>query len=279
MKKANKYRLRSLIALFFSFLFALLLCLMLVAISIKGGLCSKQIFLRSVSNSDYYEVLYERLNQNMDTLLAKAKLPKKVGEGVLSESQVYIDGKVYITSVLEGKHPTIDTTEIESMLRANIEAYLTEQEISVEAMQSGITEIVDTVVIDYENSLQFKLADYFYDYTRIYHAWANKVLLVNAILDPILILLLLLMHRKKYHGMRYLIYATSSATASMLIYTSYRMHHLSIPGGDNLDGYYQQMADAYLREAAMQGYYISLIGAILVVVCIAVTYLLKKSKI
>lgn len=273
--KKNQYRLRGLVCLLLSFLLTLLLGVLFLSISIQAGIGNPDIFSKSVSSSEYYEVLYEKLNTHMYSLLEKAKLPHSVGEGVISENQVYIDGKVYINSVLKGRHPVIETAEIEEKLQDNIVQYLQEQGIETEPMADGIREIVDTVVIDYNNSLQFKLADYFYEYSSLYHKWGTVVLLVNLILVPIIVFLLLFTHHRKYHGMPYISYAVLSATIINTIVTAYSQR--SVKGWSILQGdeFYRQMAFNYLHEGIMQGYYISIAGGILLLVLLMVTVRMK----
>ncbi|MFA9464594.1 MAG: hypothetical protein ACERKN_09930 [Velocimicrobium sp.] len=278
MMKMSKYRLRNLISSLISFFLSLLLTILFLSISFRVGICSQEIFLHSVSNSDYYEVLYDKLSSHMYALLDRAKLPERVGEGVISESQVYIDGKVYINSVLKGKHPSIETTEIEDKLRSNIENYLTEQSIPLEPMKDGIDEIIDTVVIDYKNSLQFKLADYFYDYSASYATWENRILIFNLIVDPILILFLLFLHRKKHHALRYVSYAAISATIANTLFVMYRMRVVESHSILQGDTFYQQMVHSYIKDGIAQGYYISIAGGILFLISLSITQILKRHK-
>lgn len=278
MEKRNRYKLKEWMSIFLSFLLSLLLSTLLLSISVQVGIGSQKIFVHSVSNGDYYKLLYDKLNSNMDALLEKANLPDYVGEGVISENQVYIDGKVYINSVLKGKHPTIDTTGIDKKLRKNVEAYLSEHSIPLESLKDGIDEVVDTVVIDYKNTLSFKFADYFYEYSKIYQKWGTIVLLTNVILCPIILGVLFSIHKRKHRVIRYISYATITATAINILYTILGLQYIQnlelLQGSSS----YHQMAKAYLIEGISQGYYISMAGAMVFFILLAITKLLKNTK-
>lgn len=274
--KKKKNASRTIISLILSFFLALLFTAILICVSFSAGLCNVEIFSHSVSDSDYYDTLYEKLNGNLEELLVQAKLPKSVGEGVLSRSQVYVDGKVYVNSVLEGKQPKIETSEIEEKLQLNIETYLEEKEISAKQVKQGVDEIIDTVIIDYKNSLEFKLVDYFKEYRNLYSTWVIRILIFSFILSAVDIFLLLCIHPRKHRAVRYVTYAALAATISNFIYTYYCVR--SIQSWDVLKSGsdYSRMVEEYLRVGISQGYYISLIGAVLFLVLLTVTKLLKK---
>lgn len=277
--KSNKtqHRIRFVINLILSFILTLLLTTILYSLSLRVGICNQDIFVRSVSDSTYYEELYENLTQHLNMMLEKAKLPSSVGEGVIDDSQVYIDGKVYITSVLQGKHPEIETEEIEEKLKTNIEEYLVSKDVPMDKMEAGIDEIVDSILIDYRNTLEFKMADYFYEYSQTYGHITQIVLLVSTILSLIIIVLLLMTHHRKYRGIRYISYAMISATLLNLILILQYSRQIA-NWNINTDSFYYQMIQNYLNEGTRQGYYICVGGMIVCIVLLATTRLLKKQK-
>lgn len=278
MKNKSKSTSRKIVCLILSFLLSLLISAIFLCISAGIGICNVEIFTHNVADSTYYDTLYTRLNENLLTLLEQAEMPKSVGKDVLSQNQVYIDGRVYVNATLEGKHPEINTDDIEKKLLENINNYLDEKGIPKEKVEEGINEIVDTMVIDYRNSLSLKIVDYFYNYRQSFLSWIYKIV-IGSLLGVILITVLLIgLYKRKHRSIRYISYAVLTASIVNLFYTVRAagiVRQWEFAGNDS---YYSKMVKEYLMEALNSGYYMTIAGIILFFVFLVLTKTLKKQN-
>lgn len=273
----QKRKLHFLINLILSFILTLFVTAFLIAAGVYTGICRHDNFVRQIGQSEYYESLYEKLTGQLQMMLKEAKLPEELGKDVIKESQVYIDGQVYITSVLEGKQPEIETDEIREKLTDNIHNYLAEKEIPVEYLKQGIEEIVDTILIDYRNTLEFKMADYFYEYSQRYRNTAALIMFGCGFGSLFLTIVFLLTNKKKYRGLRFVNYAVVSAAILNTVITfqaGKMLNDFSLEG----EGYYPGMMKGYLQNSYVQGYYMSVCAVLVFILLFALTLFLKKYK-
>ncbi len=273
----GKRQARKVTAFLLSLLLTIVITIVMIAGSFRLGICNSSIFVKNVFDNDFYEALYEQLDNELKYLLWEQELPIHLAEGVFVDSQIYIDGKTYINSVLNGKEPKINTTKIEETLTQNIKNYLEEkgQDIEKTSIKKKIETIVTKTTSNYKNNISFTLADYFYEFSTQYGKVTNFIFLCGGILVLGMITILLGIYHRKYRALRYVIYATVTATISNTLYTMYATKILTVANISGNDLYYK-MVENYLKEASTQGYFISLVGVVFIITILLLIHMGKK---
>ncbi len=273
----EKRQARKVTAFLLSLLLTIVITIMMLAGSFRLGICNSSIFVKNVFDNDFYEDLYEQLDNELKFLLWEQELPIHLAEGVFVDSQIYIDGKTYINSVLNGKEPKINTTKIEETLTQNIKNYLEEkgQDIEKTSVKKKIETIVTKTASNYKNNISFTLADYFYQFSIQYEKVTNLIFLCGGVIVLGIIAILLGIYRRKYRALRYVIYAIVTATISNTFYTMYTTKILTVA---NVSGnvLYYKMVENYLKEASRQGYFISLVGIVFLITTFLLIHMGKK---
>ena len=272
----NKRKARKITSLVLALFLAIIISVMMIAVSFRIGICNKDIFIQNMFDNTYYESLYEDMQNRLKLALWEASLPVSLADGVLQDSQVYIDGKNYINSVLNGKEPKSNTAKIEEKLTQNIESYLKENKSNADIAASKIEEIVNTVAADYKNSTAFLSADYFYQYQIHYVKVTNILLIAGTALCFIIIVMLLEMYHRKYRALRYVVYAVTTSTVVNTLYTAHLTKMLTVGNMISESGNYYQMVENYLIESSRQGYYVSLAGVVLTATLLLLIKVTKK---
>ena len=275
-----KRQARKLTAFSLSLLLTLVLTVMMLAGSFRLGVCNQTIFVRNVFDNDFYEDLYEQLDNDLKFLLWEEELPIELADNVFVDSQIYIDGKTYINSVLKGKEPKINTAKIEETLTKNGKAYLEKKaeqvgETKLKSIQKKIETIISETKQNYETNISLKLANYFYEFTTKYEKITTFILVGGLVLSAIFIVLLLAIYHRKYRALRYVLYATITATIANTLYVIYMTTILTVSNVTGNQLYYE-MVENYLKEAGKQGYFVSLVGVVLVITTFLFIHMNKK---
>lgn len=273
----EKRQARKVTAFLLSLLLTIVITTMMIAGSFRLGICNPSIFVKNVFDNSFYESLYEELDNELKYLLWEQELPIHLADNVFVDSQIYIDGKTYINSVLNGKEPKINTTKIEETLTQNIKTYLEEkgQDIEKTSVKKKIETIVTKTASNYKNNISLTLADYFYQFSIQCEKVTNLIFLCGGILVLGIIAILLGIYHRKYRALRYVIYAIVTATISNTLYTMYATKRLTIT---NVSGnaLYYQMVENYLKEASRQGYFISLVGVVFIITILLLIHMGNK---
>ncbi len=273
----QKRQVRKLAALLLSLLLTIITTVMMIAESFRLGICNQDIFVRNVFDNSFYEALYEQLDNDLKLLLWEQEFPIHLAEGVFQDSQIYIDGKTYINSVLNGKETKVNTTKIEETLAQNVETYLEErgEDIEKTSVKKKIEKIVNVTAENYKNNISLSLTDYFYEFCTKYEKLTNIIFLSGTIAGFITIVLLLGMYHRKYRAFRYIVYAITTAAICNTYYTMHLTRGLTV---ENVSGnkLYYQMVENYLKEASRQGYFVSLAGVVLAITVLVIIHMSKK---
>lgn len=278
MHGMGKSRLRKIVSILITVIFTVLIIILMACGGLISGLYNKQLLNDALSKSSFYQEQYESLSQQLLTLLDDMGMPESVAQGVLTEDQVYVDGKAYLNSALNGRTRVPDTTAITKKLRENISLYLTENQVEASQVKVGINQVVNRFQIDYQNTISFRYIDRFV-------AGREKCLKVVKVLVPItsiclvaVTVWLLMLYRHKHKAIRYLACGTAAGTIL------YGLFAISIRGRISVENLiagqsaYQDFISRYLKMAMNQQYFMVLVGVIAFLVLTLLIPILRRQE-
>lgn len=278
-KHASVGRYKNIISYVLSVFVALSLLTVFWGVTIKTGLFNTDIVKDSLGLSGYYEYKAETINGNLKNMLSDAGIGKEAAEDVITNRMVLIDTNNYISGEIEGKAKDSNTDELEASLAANIRSYFEEQGITAGAeLNEYINRFVSAAAADYRANITFPFISYYLKSVDSYRSAVNRLIIIPVPIILLCFVLLILMHRMKYRGIRYFGYGVCAASLLEVI-TSMIMkkNFMGIVAGH--EGVYSDFIKIYISDAMSQGIYSALAGFILFGIIIIVTYYCRKKAV
>lgn len=272
-------RYKNIISYVLSVFVALSLLAVFWGVTIKTGLFNTDIVKDSLGLSGYYEYKAETINGNLKNMLSDAGIGEEAAEDVITNRMVLIDTNNYISGEIEGKAKDYNTDELEASLTANIRSYFEEQGITADAeLNEYINRFVSAAAADYSSNIAFPFISYYLKSVDSYRSAVNWLIIIPVPIILLCFVLLILMHRMKYRGIRYFGYGVCAASLLEVI-TSMIMkkNFMGIVAGH--EGVYSDFIKKYISDAMGQGIYSALAGFILFGIIIIVTYYCRKKAI
>lgn len=272
-------RYKNIISYVLSVFVALSLLAVFWGVTIKTGLFNTDIVKDSLGLSGYYEYKAETINGNLKNMLSDAGIGEEAAEDVITNRMVLIDTNNYISGEIEGKAKDYNTDELEASLTANIRSYFEEQGITADAeLNEYINMFVSAAAADYSSNIAFPFISYYLKSVDSYRSAVNWLIIIPVPIILLCFVLLILMHRMKYRGIRYFGYGVCAASLLEVI-TSMIMkkNFMGIVAGH--EGVYSDFIKKYISDAMGQGIYSALAGFILFGIIIIVTYYCRKKAI
>lgn len=263
---------------------SLCLCIALTAVilmtSISFGFFRDSVFLGAMSDMKYYEELAEQLQSDLEQVVSAYHIPKSAVEGVIRADQVYLDGYENLTHAVQGKSYEADVTHVTENLGACLEAYAEAHGILAEqAVQTASESITHAMSQEYGRMLSFPFADAYYHAKQICEQWKLWIYGVSGAVALACSVLLLLLHHRRYHGMRQIDHAALAATISGAVIggiAAYQILHMEILSEQNA---YADMVRAYFLEALKKGVWSVIIGFAVWFVLLIVTAEMREKRI
>lgn len=198
-------------------LLSLCLCMALTAIilmtSVGFGFFRDSVFLQAMSDMNYYEELAAQLQDDLEQVVATYHIPETAVRDVIRPEQVYLDGYENLTHAIRGKSYEADITHVTEDLQERLDTYAEEHDIQTEqAVQSATQRITHAMSQEYGRMLSFPFASAYYNAKQTYEQMCPWIYGGCTVSTLICGGLLLLLHHKKYHGMRQIDHAVLAAT-------------------------------------------------------------------
>lgn len=281
MKKIDT---KSMFKKFICELLSLSLCIALTAVmlmtSVSFGFFQDSVFLRAMSDMDYYKELAEQLQSDLEQVVGSYHIPAQAVEGVIHADQVYLDGYENLTHAVRGKSYEADVTHVTTDLSACLEAYAKEHEIQAEqSVKVATASITHAMSQEYGRMLSFPFADAYYSAKQKSQQISKWIYGIAAAVVVICSVLLLLLHQKRYHGMRQIDHAVLAATIASGVagaFAAYQILHMEILSEQNA---YAEMIRNYFAEALKKGIWTVIFGATLWFVLLIVTKEMREKRI
>ena len=174
----------------------LLTCAIIVSLLINivsSTILSKQYILNKLEETDYYAEIKKETESSFENYIGQSGLDEDVIKDIVSLEKIKKDTNTIIANIYDGTVTTIDTTEIETNLKNNIEASLQNKKLTI-TQQKAIEEYVQTIVKQYKETMSH--TNYEKDINNMlnkvnkYMQIANKVTIIGIAVLALLIIIL-----------------------------------------------------------------------------------------
>ena len=181
-----------------SYLVGLLLsmCLLILALLliIRKTIFDKSFMYRVIDENNYYVNVYNRIDENVKDYMMSSGLEEDILDGVIEEDNVKKDAKNFIDSIYKGEVYIVNTEEIESKLRSNINDYLKKHNLGVDNT-SELDMFISDIGKIYKNEINLYdmvngLAPRVVKYTNI----IDKVIIVDSVIVGVLFILMIVLN-------------------------------------------------------------------------------------
>lgn len=164
---------------------------------VSSTILSKQYVLSKLEETNYYEEIKKEIESSFENYIGQSGLDENVIKDIVSMEKVKEDTNIIITNIYEGTQKTVDTTEIETNLKNNIEASLENKKLTI-TQQKAINEYINKIASQYKQTMSH--TSYENDINQMvkkvnrYIEKAKKVVIIGI---AVLILLILVLNYKK----------------------------------------------------------------------------------
>ena len=277
MKDSSKV-LRKVVSVIVSFFLFLAMTVLFFITGIYFGLFNDSNFLNKMNESNYYNEIYEEVTENVTEILDKADIPKSVGKKVFTLKRVYIDEKNYVEQRINGNKYTIDTEKLKSSLEKCVYQYLETENITLtQEITAGVDNVIELSIREYERTISFTLADYYQQYKGEFTKYVPIVLGMSCGFMIGLSVLLLIIHKRKYRGVRYIAYSTLGAVLMNVLPAAYLLLSKKYEGIQAQPEYYRNFLVSHIQSDLNVFIYVSIMGFVLFTILLLVIKFLKHT--
>lgn len=164
---------------------------------VSSTILSKQYVLSKLEETNYYEEIKKEIESSFENYIGQSGLDEDVIIDIVSLEKIKEDTNIIITNIYDGTEKTVDTTEIETNLKNNIEASLENKKLTI-TQQKAIDEYINKIASQYKQTMSH--TSYENDINQMikkvnqYIEMAKKVAIIGI---AVLILLILILNYKK----------------------------------------------------------------------------------
>lgn len=262
----------------FAFLLTIIFVCLFALTGLYYGVFNNRIILSKVNESNYFNEVYEELQERAQDILEEAGLPFNVQSEAITLERVYIGGKYYIEDALSGKEPVINSDKVRMQLEQNINLYLAEEGISrTKELDSGIKEVINKIEQEYKRGIHFQFINYIAEYKASFMRLFRMAIPILVLLAGSISVLLIKMHRYKHSGIRYIAYAMIASSCIVISSSAFLLITKSFERMGRLPDYYDRFLTKYLRWDIQVFMYLGGIGMLLAVLMIILVAYLKNN--
>ena len=281
MKKINtKSMLKKFICELLSLSLGIALTAVMLMTSVSFGFFRDNVFLRAMSDMNYYKELAAQLQSDLEQIVGSYHIPAEAVESVIQAEQVYLDGYENLTHAVQGKSYEADVTHITTDLDTCLDNYAKEHEIQAEhSVQTATASITHAMSQEYGRMLSFPFADAYYSAKQKCHQMGKWIYGSCGLVIVVCSILLLLLHHKRYRGMRQIDHAVLAATIANGViggFASVQILHMEILSEQNA---YASMIRNYFSAALQKGIWTVIVGVTVWFVLLIVTSEMKQKRI
>jgi hypothetical protein len=275
--KSNKSKIQVLVSCIFAFLLTLAFTALFICIGLGFGGFNSRTLLSQINESNYYNKVYDNLNNNAAALVTEAGFPDTVLTDVITLERVYIAGQNYIDATLDGTEYKITTEKIRDRLTDNIYQYLLDEGIVLtEELDAGIGNLATRLENDYRDGLQLQFVISFTEYRSKFLSMMKYMMPILIVIIGILCYFLIRIHRYAHRGVRYIVYALMSSSLLLILLAGYLLAGNQYTRMNASPDYYKDFLTAYLRWDITVFLYIGGMGVTVAIALISLISFLKN---
>ncbi len=273
------YRRKTLISYLLCFFIAISVCICLLCMLLKGGIFSDTVFLKSLNESSFFDEKTLDMQEQISNSVVEAGLPEKLAEEVITNRMVVLHANEVVNGTIEGKKVVLDTTELENALRTNIVNYIKEQGIdNNNLLDKSVDILVKEASAEYATQMTFKFANFFVDSSSKYVPLLNLLIIVTVAIFVVCSILCVLVHKRKYRGVRYVSYGilSGSVLSGIISVLMKKEIYEVVSVGDSK---YYEVIRNYISNSFDNGLYICFGGIMVFCVVVCLTIYLRKEAV
>lgn len=119
---------------------------------VSSTILNKQYVLEQLDKTNYYEGIQKQLESNFENYIGQSGLDEEVIKNIISVEQVKKDTNIIINNIYDGTSQTINTEQLKSNLKNNIETSLENRNLTV-AEQEAIEEYINKIDKQYKETM------------------------------------------------------------------------------------------------------------------------------
>lgn len=119
---------------------------------VSSTILSKQYVLSKLKETNYYEEIKKEIESSFENYIGQSGLDEDVIIDIVSLEKIKEDTNIIITNIYDGTNKTVDTTEIETNLKNNIETSLENRKLTI-TQQKAIDEYISKIASQYKQTM------------------------------------------------------------------------------------------------------------------------------
>lgn len=276
--KMNKTVAKKLISFIYAFLLTLMLVGLFTGLGIGMGILNNRSILHNLDVSNYYNKVYDVLYDRASLDVEEAGFPAAVLEEAITLERVYITGRSYHAAILNAEETTLKTDKLKEVLEDKLRQYLRAKGAEPDKLTASLEQLLHTIEQDYVDAINIPLLAAIAEYRANYLKALLYLVPLILIITVLLCYLLLRMYRNRYihRGVRYITYATMSASILISAMAGYLLLTRPYKGILTQPEYYQSFLNEYLHHSIVIFIYVGGMGLILSLVLLSVVSYLKN---
>ena len=174
----------------------LLACAIIGAVFINiasSTILKKQYILNKLEETNYYAEIKKEIELSFENYIGQSGLDEDVIKDIVSLEKIKKDTNTIIQNIYDGTDITVDTTEIETNLKNNIESSLENKKLTI-TQQKAIDEYIQTIAKQYKETMSHTKYESninnMINKVNKYIEIANKVAIIGIVVIWLLIILL-----------------------------------------------------------------------------------------
>jgi hypothetical protein len=250
--------------------------LLFLCLGLHFGLFNNRIIINKISESNYFNKVYEELLERSKEVMISNNLPTELVEEVITLERVYVGGSNYIANTLYNRETETKVTQLTDSLQEKTYKYLKENEITItREIEEGIQEVISIVTTQYRKSVEFQFINYITVYRQQVYSIVKWLIPILIVLCLLLIILLLKVQSYKHRSIRYITYSLLSASGLLIIGTMYLLLSGIYKVDQLTSDYYMTFLNGYLKWSIQIYLYLGGMG---IVICCALVVLMRHMK-
>lgn len=267
---------KRILSMVLSVLIALSLTMCLMGLIIRGGLLNKGMFKDNLVRSNYYSSLVDDIKDKLKETATVYKLPEELIDKIVTDSLIYRNANDIFENPSAYEDGRVDTEVFQKEAVEVINDYLKENDVdNYLDIAAYVEKTARLLAIKYAESLDIGFISGYSGFVNRYTPAVNVYICVSFIIFAVLTALVIMLHKRKYRGVRYAGYGIISGSITTIIISQIlKFRILSIV--NNADITYNSVVTTFIDSTFSQGIYVGLVGVFVFGILCYLTLFLKS---
>ena len=123
-----------------------------ISLTLTNTIFSENYILKKLDKADYYQKVYESVNENFTNYTMQSGLEENVVKDVITIEKIKTDTKLILDNFYKGTNNIIEVDSIKTQIDQNIEKYLEENDLNIQD-KSSIAKFEELIIQQYKNNI------------------------------------------------------------------------------------------------------------------------------